>query len=411
MARRVVVTGMGALAPNGNSVSEMWENTKNGVSGITALTKATAEDLPVHFAGQLQNLDLLNYLDKKEIRRYDEYCQYGVIAGDMAMADAAFGNQMPNVERFGTLIGSGIGGLKTSQTEITKMNEKGWRRVNPLLVPMMISNMASGNLALKHGLKGYSTSIVTACASGTHAIGDAYRLIKHGYMDAMLAGGAEAPIVMLSIAGFLGLQALSKSEDINRASIPFDADRNGFVIGEGAGILVLEEYEHAKARGAKIYAEISGYGATSDAYHMTAPDPEGDGCARAMRLAMEEAGVQPDDVGYINAHGTSTELNDKTETLAIKKALGEEAAYKTPVSSTKSMTGHLLGAAGGIEAIFSILAMRDSFLPPTINYQVADADCDLDIVPNQGRSAQISVAMSNSLGFGGHNGTLLFTAI
>ncbi|MEF9863433.1 MAG: beta-ketoacyl-ACP synthase II [Christensenellaceae bacterium] len=410
MTKRVVITGMGALAPNGNSYKQMWENTKNGVNGITPLTKVHAEGLPVYFAGQLQNFDALDYLDKKEVRRFDEYAQFAVIAGNEAMADAEFGQNMPNVERFGVIVGSGIGGVDTMEKEITKLNEKGFKRVNPLLVPMMIGNMGAGNLAIKHGLKGYCTAVTTACASGTHSIGEAYRLIKHGYMDAMLAGGAESAVRMLAISGFLGLSALSKSQTLERASIPFDLERSGFVIGEGAGIVVLEEYEAAKARGAHIYAEVLGYGATSDAYHMTAPAPDGEGCARAMSTALQEGNIKPCEVSYINAHGTATELNDKTETAAIKKVFGE-SAYKVPVSSTKSMTGHLLGAAGGIEAIFCAMSIKEGFIPPTINYQVADENCDLDVVPNVGRTADVEYALSNSLGFGGHNGTLLFGKI
>lgn len=412
MARRVVVTGLGILSPNGNTVAEAWENTKNGVNGIGPLTKAGAEGLPIHFAGQLKNLDVLDYLDKKEARRLDEYSQYGVIAGNQAMADAGLGEGSNPYDpyRFGVLVGSGIGGLDTMETEVTKLNAKGFRRVNPLLIPMMISNMGSGYLAILHKLKGYNTTVTTACASGTHSIGDAFRMIKDGYMDAMLAGGAESPIKMLAISGFLGLHAVTTTERLDRASIPFDAERSGFVIAEGAGVVVLEEYEMAKKRGAKIYAEIVGYGATCDAYHMTAPDPDGAPLAKAMEAAMEEAHVKPSEVSYINVHGTSTELNEKTETLAIKKAFGD-AAYKVPLSSTKSMTGHSLGAAGGIEAIYSIMALRDGFIPPTINYKVPDPECDLDCTPNVGKQADLEIAMSDSLGFGGHNAALLFKKV
>lgn len=413
MGRRVVVTGMGILSPTGNTVNEAWNNVKNGINGIGPLTKAGAEDLPVHFAGELKNLDPLDFLDKKEVRRYDEYAQYGVIAGSQAMADAGLeqGKELPcDPFRFGVLVGSGIGGLDTMEKEVTKLNEKGFKRVNPLLIPMMISNMASGNLAIRHGLKGYCTSIATACASGNHSIGDSYRLIKDGYMDAMLAGGAESPIKMLAISGFLGLKALTKADVLERASIPFDLERSGFVIGEGAGVLVLEEYEMAKKRGARIYAEIVGYGATCDAYHMTAPEPTGAAVAKAMQNALLSAEMRPSEVSYINAHGTSTELNDKTETMAIKQVFGEDAC-KIPVSSTKSMTGHALGAAGGIEAIFSIMSIVDGFVPPTINYQVADPECDLDYVPNEGRKLDVQAALSNSLGFGGHNAALLFKKV
>ncbi|WP_066688116.1 beta-ketoacyl-ACP synthase II [Christensenella intestinihominis] len=410
MARRVVVTGLGILSPNGNSVAEAWENTKNGVNGIGPLTKAGAEGLPVHFAGELKNLDVLDHLEKKEARRLDEYAQFGVIAGDQAMADAGFeiGKEIPyDPYRFGVLVGSGIGGLDTMEKEVTKLNEKGFKRVNPLLIPMMIGNMASGQLAIKHKLHGYNTTITTACASGTHSIGDAYRLIRDGYMDAMVAGGSESPIKMLAISGFLGLHAVTTTEELDRASIPFDAERSGFVIAEGAGVIVLEEYEAAKRRDAHIYAEISGYGATSDAYHMTAPEPTGAALAKAMQFALDEAHLKPSEISYINAHGTSTELNDKTETMSIKSVFGEEA-YKVAVSSTKSMTGHALGAIGGIEAVYTVKAIEEGFIPPTINYKVPDPECDLDYTPNVGRKADIQAAISDSLGFGGHNAVLVF---
>ena len=410
MARRVVVTGLGILSPNGNTVEEAWENTKNGVSGIGPLTKAGAEGLPVHFAGQLKNFDVLAFLDKKEARRLDEYSQYGVVAGGQAMADAGFDPEKPlpyDPYRFGVLVGSGIGGLDTMEKEVTRLNAKGFRRVNPLLIPMMISNMASGYLAIKHHLQGYNTTVTTACASGTHSIGDAYRMIKDGYMDAMLAGGAESPIKMLAISGFLGLHAVTTTDQLERASIPFDAERSGFVMAEGAGVIVMEEYEAAKKRGAKIYAEIAGYGATCDAYHMTAPEPEGAALARAMEVSLVEAGLTPLDIDYINAHGTSTELNDRTETMAVKKVFGKNA-HDVAISSTKSMTGHALGAIGGMEAVYCIKAIEDGFIPPTINYQVPDPECDLDYVPNVGRKADVKVAMSDSLGFGGHNAVLIF---
>ncbi|MEA5002921.1 MAG: beta-ketoacyl-ACP synthase II [Christensenella sp.] len=412
MARRVVVTGMGILSPNGNTVKEAWQNTKNGVNGIGPLTKAGAEGLPVHFAGQLKNLDVLDFLDKKDARRMDEYAQYGVIAGDQAMADAGFSEENNPYDpfRFGVLVGSGIGGLDTMEKEITKLNERGFKKVNPLLIPMMISNMASGHLAIRHKLQGYNTTVTTACASGSHSIGDAFRMIKDGYMDAMLAGGAESPVKMLAISGFIGLHAVTTADKLERASIPFDLERSGFVIGEGAGVLVLEEYEMAKARGAKIYAEIGGYGATCDAYHMTAPEPQGAALARAMRVALEEAHIKPSEVDYINAHGTSTDLNDRTETMCFKEVFGEDA-YKVAISSTKSMTGHSLGAAGGIEAIYSIMAIQDGFIPPTINYQIPDPECDLDCTPNTGRETNVQVAMSDNLGFGGHNAALLFKKV
>ena len=404
MERRVVITGIGAVTPVGHTAEETWKNMLAGVNGIDVIQGADVSDMDVTLAAEVKNFDPAQYMDKKLARRMDRFCQLGFAAGVMAMEDAAFGDHMPAPERFGTLIGSGIGGIGTIQNEVTKMNEKGPKRVAPLLVPIMISNMLSGNLAIQYGLKGHSTCVVTACATGTNAIGDAFRLIKHGYQDAMLTGGAEATITRLAFAGFLGLQALSQATDKDRASIPFDAERTGFVMGEGAGVVVLEEYEHAKARGAKIYAEVLGYGATSDAYHMTAPHPEGEGSTNAMRFALEEGGILPEQVNYINAHGTSTVYNDKTETMAIKKVFGE----KPPAtSSTKSMTGHMLGAAGAVEAIASALAIRDGIVPPTINYRVPDEACDLDVVPNQCRKMAVDYAISNSLGFGGHNATLL----
>ncbi len=410
MQRRVVVTGMGAIAPNGNSAPLMWDAMKNGVNGHGPLTTVDIADNPVSVAAEIKNFDPLDYMDKKDARRMDRYCRYAVVAGSEAMEDAAFGADMPDPERFGVIIGSGIGGLSTMQTEVTKLNSRGFKKTNPLFIPMMIGNMGSGHLAIKYGLKGHNTTVTTACASGAHSIGDAFRLVRHGYADAMLAGGAEAALTALSLSGFCGLQALSLSSDPNRASIPFDLERSGFVLGEGAGAMVLEEYEHAMRRGAKIYAEIAGYGATADAYHMTAPHPEAFGPAAAMRIAVEDAGIAPDAVSYINAHGTSTELNDKAETLAIKKVFGEYA-YKVAISSTKSMTGHLLGAAGAVEAVASVMSIVDGFVPPTINYRVADPACDLDYTPNKGRKADIRYVLSNSLAFGGHNASLLFAKV
>lgn len=410
MLRRVVVTGVGAIAPNGNSAPLMWDAMKNGVNGIAQLTTIEIADNPVTVAAEIKNFDPIDYMDKKDVRRMDRYCRYAMVAGSEAMEDANFGSHMPDPERFGVIIGSGVGGLDTMQTEVTKLNEKGFKRTNPLFIPMMIGNMGSAQLAIKYGLRGYNTTVTTACSSGAHSIGDAFRLVRHGYADAMLAGGAEAALTPLSLSGFCGLQALSLSTDPNRASIPFDAERNGFVIGEGAGAVVLEDYESAVRRGARIYAEIVGYGATADAYHMTAPHPEATGPAAAMRIAVEDAKIPPDAVSYINAHGTSTQLNDKAETLAIKKVFGDHA-YKLSVSSTKSMTGHLLGAAGAIEAVASVMSIVEGFLPPTINYQTADPECDLDYVPNQGRKAEVHYALSNSLAFGGHNASLLFAKV
>lgn len=403
--RRVVITGIGAVTPVGNSAGAMWEAMKAGKNGIDAISLVDVSDMAVNVAGEVKNFDATEYMDKKLARRMDRFCQFGCAAGIMAMKDAGFTEKtMPDKKRFGTLVGSGIGGLATVEKEVGILREKGPKRVSPLFVPVMISNMISGNLAIMFDLRGHSTCVVTACATGTNAIGDAFRLIKHGYQDAMLTGGAEATITRLAFSGFLGLSALSTAEDKDRASIPFDKERTGFVMGEGSGVLVLEEYEHAKKRGAKIYAEVLGYGATSDAYHMTAPRPDAEGAADAMRLAMEEGGISPEMIGYINAHGTSTEYNDKFETKAIKDVFGENAPA---VSSTKSMTGHMLGAAGAVEAIAAALAIDDSVAPPTINYRVPDEACDLDIVPNEARSMDIDYALSNSFGFGGHNGCLL----
>lgn len=410
MQRRVVVTGIGAIAPNGNSAPLMWEAMKNGVNGIGPLTTVEIADNPVSVAAEIKDFDPLDYMDKKDARRMDRYCRYAVVAGSEAMEDAAFGDHLPDPERFGVIIGSGIGGLDTMQTEVTKLNEKGFKKTNPLFIPMMIGNMGSGHLAIKYGLRGHNTTVTTACASGAHSIGDAFRLVRHGYADAMLAGGAEAALTSLSLSGFCGLQALSLSNDPNRASIPFDLERSGFVLGEGAGAMVLEDLAHAVRRGAKIYAEIVGYGATADAYHMTAPHPEAFGPAAAMRIAIEDAGITPDAVSYINAHGTSTELNDKAETLAIKKVFGSYA-YKVAVSSTKSMTGHLLGAAGAVEAVASVMSIVDGFVPPTINYKVPDPECDLNYTPNTGRKTTVDYALSNSLAFGGHNASILFAKV
>lgn len=405
--RRVVVTGVGAVSPVGNSAPVMWENMKAGVNGITEITSLDTSDMPVKVAGEVKDFDPAQYMPAKEARRMDRYSQYAVAAGNEAMEDAAFADNKPDPYRFGVIIGSGIGGLQTAQDEVTKLNEKGFKKTNPLFIPMMIGNMGSGLLAIRHDLRGHNTSVTTACASGAHSIGDAYRLIRHGYADAMLAGGAEAALTRLALSGFSGLKALTNSTDPNRASIPFDLERSGFVLGEGAGVLVLEDYEHAKARGAKIYAEILGYGATADAYHMTAPRPDAEGSIAAMRQAIEESGIDPGKINYINAHGTSTPLNDKAETAAVHEVFGEHARDMA-MSSTKSMTGHLLGAAGAVEAVASVMTLRDQFLPPTINYEVPDPDCDIDCVPNAGRTADVDYVLSNSLAFGGHNAALLF---
>ena len=411
MEKRVVITGLGAITPIGNNVEEFWEGIKEGKCGIDKITAFDTSNFKVKLAAELKDYNPENYFEKREAKRLDKFSQFAIIAAREAWKDSNLDKEKENMERVGIILGSGIGGVETIETENCKCIEKGPDRVSPMYIPMAISNMATGNVAIDIGAKGTSIAMVTACATGTHCIGESYRMIKHGYQDVILAGGTEASITPLSVAGFANIKALSKSEDKSRASIPFDKERNGFVMGEGAGIIVLEEYEHAKKRGAKIYAEIVGYGATSDAYHITSPAPNGEGGARAMKLAMEEANVKPEEITYINAHGTSTHLNDACETQAIKTALGEEASKKVMVSSTKGHTGHLLGAAGGIEAIVCSKAVQEGFVPATINYKVPDEECDLDIVPNEGRKQEIKYAMSNSLGYGGHNSSILLKKI
>ena len=408
MERRVVITGLGAITPLGNNVEEFWKGIKEGKCGIDQITKFDASNFKVKLAAEVKGYNPEDYFDRREAKRLDLFSQYAMVASREAWKDSGLDKETENMERVGVVVGSGIGGIQTIETENRKCNEKGPDRVSPMYIPMGILNMATGNVAIDIGAKGESVAMVTACASGTHCIGESFRMIKHGYQDVVLAGGTEAGITPLSIAGFTNIKALTKAEDKNRASIPFDKERSGFVMAEGAGVVVLEEYEHAKARGAKIYAEIVGYGATSDAYHITSPAPGGEGGARAMKLAMEEANVKPEEITYINAHGTSTHLNDSCETQAIKTALGEENARKVMVSSTKGHTGHLLGAAGAVEAIICSKAIEEGFVPATINYKVPDEECDLDVVPNEGRKAEIKYAISNSLGFGGHNSSLLF---
>ena len=407
MDRRVVVTGLGAITPIGNNVEEFWKGIREGKCGIDNITAFDATNFKVKLAAEVKNYDPEEYFERREAKRLDKFSQYAIIAAREAWKDSGLDKEKENMERVGVILGSGIGGIETIETEQTKILQKGPDRVSPMYIPMGISNMATGNVAIEIGTKGESIAMVTACATGTHCIGESFRMIKHGYQDIVLAGGTEAAVTPLSIAGFSNIKALSKSEDKNRASIPFDKERNGFVMGEGAGIIILEELEHAKARGAKIYAEIVGYGATSDSYHITSPAPGGEGGARAMKIAMQEGNVKPEEITYINAHGTSTHLNDSCETQAIKTALGEENAQKVMVSSTKGHTGHLLGAAGGIEAIVCSKAIQEGFIPATINYQVPDEECDLDVVPNEGRKVTVEYAMSNSLGFGGHNSTIL----
>lgn len=403
---RVVVTGLGAITPVGNDVNTFWNNIKDGVCGIDFITHFDATDFKVKLAAEVKNFDPNVYMDRKEAKRMDVFSQYAVAAATEAVEDSKLDLETIDKNRFGVVVGSGIGGIGTIEKEQTKFLDKGPNKVYPLFIPMIISNMAAGNVAIKFQARGICTTVVTACATGTNAIGEAYRMIQYGTADVMIAGGTESSITPLSIAGFTTLTALSKSEDPKRASIPFDAERDGFVMGEGAGILILESLEHAQKRGAKIYAEVVGYGSTCDAYHMTSPSPDGEGAARAMELAITEAGIAKEEVSYINAHGTSTPVNDKYETTAIKRVFGDYSK-NVPVSSTKSMVGHLLGAAGAVEGVICIKALQEGFIPPTIGYSVPDPECDLDYVPNVGRKADLKYAMSNSLGFGGHNAVIL----
>ena len=410
MTKRVVVTGLGAITPLGNDVKATWENMKKGVNGIDTVTKFDASEYKCRLAGEVRGFDAALYMPKGDLRKTDLYTQYAVAAATQAYEDSGMTAESVSPDRFGVYIGSGIGGINTLISEHAKFIEKGPGRVSPFFVPMMISNIASGTVAIKYNAQGPNIGIVTACATSTNSIGEAYRAIKHGYADAMLAGGSEAAIVPLCFAGFISCQALSQAEDKDRASIPFDKERGGFIMGEGGAVVMLEEYEHAKARGAKIYAEVVGYGCTNDAYHMTAPNPEAVASARAIEHAAKEGGISADEHLYINAHGTGTPLNDKTETAAIKRVFGQDA-YKLHVSSTKSMTGHMLGAAGGVEAIASVLALDEGVIPPTINYKVKDEECDLNITPNEAVRAELNFALSTSLGFGGHNGCLAFKKI
>lgn len=404
MKKRVVVTGLGVVHSLGTNLDTFWNAVKEGKNGIKTITKFDTSDYSTKVGAQIDDFDATQCIDKKEAKRMDLFTQYSIYAAQEAVTMAGIDFSTIDPYRAGVLVGSGIGGIETLEDNCRILFEKGPKRISPFFVPMMIANMASGQIAIKFGLKGYNACVVTACATANHSIGDAMRVIQNGYADIMISGGAEASITPLGFSGFCSMRALSENTDPKTASRPFDKNRDGFVMGEGAGILVLEEYEHAVKRGAKIFAELVGYGCTCDAYHITAPDPEGDAGVKCLQLALEDAGVTPDKVGYVNAHGTSTPLNDPLETRSIKKVFGPNIV----VSSTKSMTGHLLGAAGGIEAIISIMAMRDSFLPPTINLHDPDPECDLDYVPNQGRKKEIEYALSNALGFGGHNGALLF---
>lgn len=404
--RRVVITGMGAVTPIGNNVAETWSGIKEGKCGIAPITHYDTTDRKVKVAGEVKNLNLEEHVDKKELRKMDTFCAFALIAADEAVKDSGISFEQDS-DRCGVLVSSGIGGLGTIETEHSKGVEKGFDRVSPYFIPAAISNMAAGRIAIKYGIHGMCSCVVTACAGGTNAIGDSFRHIRDGYAEAMVCGGTESCITEFGIGGFTSLKALSQSEDPMRASIPFDKERNGFVMGEGAGILVLEELSHALNRNAKIYGEIVGYGANCDAYHITAPSADGSGAAKCMEQAMKDAGITPDKIDYINAHGTSTPMNDKCETMAVKKAF-KEYAQKVMISSTKSMTGHLLGASGAIEAVITTMALKDGFVPATINYSVPDEECDLDIVANEGRNRELEYAMSNSLGFGGHNASIVF---
>ena len=403
--RRVVITGLGAVTPIGNTVPETWESVKAGKCGIAPITHYDITDRKVTVAGEVKNLDMESIIDKKELRKMDKFSAFGIIAAREAVQDAGISFEADS-DRCGAIISSGIGGLQTIAEGQDAGRTKGFDRVSPYFIPSCIGNMAAGRIAIEHGLRGMCSDVVTACAGGTNAVGDAFRHIRDGYAEVMICGGAEASITELGVGAFTSLNALCRAENPNRASIPFDKERSGFVMGEGAGVLVLEELEHALTRGAKIYAEVVGYGANCDAHHITAPLEDGSGAAKCMQLALADGNVKPEQIQYINAHGTSTPLNDKGETRAVKLAFGAHAK-KLMMSSTKSMTGHLLGASGAVEAIVTTLAVQNDFAPATINYQVPDEECDLDIVPNIGRNIEIEYAMSNSLGFGGHNATII----
>ena len=404
--RRVVITGMGAVTPIGNTVADSWAAAKAGTCGIGPITRYDPSAQKAKLAGEVKNFDPEALLGKRECKRMDRFTQLALVASDQAMADSGLDREKENLDRCGIIFSSGIGGFETLGEAYQRGSTRGFDSVSPFFIPMIISNMAAGQIAIRYGFKGMCTCVVTACASSNNALGDAFHYIRDGYAEVMLCGGAEAAITPLAMGGFTSMKALCEGDDPKRASIPFDAERSGFVMGEGAGALLLEEYDHALARGAKIYAEVIGYGANCDAYHITAPAPGGAGGAACMALALADAGIAPEAVDYINAHGTSTPMNDSCETQAIRTTFGAHAD-KLMVSSTKSMTGHLLGAAGAVEAAFTALALYEGFVPPTIGYQVPDPACDLDIVPNQGRKADLHVALSNSLGFGGHNAAVV----
>ena len=407
MNKRVVITGMGAVSSLGFGADKLWQSIKQGKSGISRIKKVDVSDLPTQVGAEVRDFDANQFLEKKEIRRMDRFAQYAMAATQMAVEEAKINFSTVNKERIGVIIGTGIGGIETIENQHSVLLEKGTSKISPFLIPMMLPNMAAGRVAIRYGIKGFTECTVSACASSTNAIGDAFKIIQRNAADMMIAGGAEASITRLSLAGFCAMRAMTTNLDVTTASRPFDLERDGFVLGEGSGAIIIEELNHALLRGANIIAEIVGYGCTNDAYHITAPAVGG--AAHCMKLAIEDAGIQPYDIGYINAHGTSTQLNDKNETDAIKTVF-QKYAYELPVSSTKSMTGHLLGAAGAIEAIITAAALKEGFLPPTINYKTPDQGCDLHYVPNEGKKVAISYALSNSFGFGGHNATLVLKA-
>ncbi len=406
MKRRIVITGMGVVTSLGIGIEEFWKSIKEGKNGISEVTRFDITGFDCRVASEIKNFDPINFIDKKEAKRMDRYSQYSMAAAKMAVSNSGLNLDQIDKDRMGAIIGSGIGGVETLETQSEVLLTKGPGRVSALFIPMMIANMATGLIAMEFGARGFSECVVTACSTSANAIGDAFKVIQRGDADIMITGGSESPITPLSFAGFCSMKAMSTNPDPNTACRPFDAERNGFIMGEGAGVVILEELEHALARGANIIAEVIGYGCTNDAYHMTAPSPNGEGAARCMSIALKDAGIAPSDIGYINAHGTSTTYNDKFETMAIKTVFGDHA-YKLAVSSTKSMTGHLLGAAGAIETIITSMALKEGFLPPTINYKTPDPECDLDYVPNKGVKRDLQFALTNSFGFGGCNASLV----
>ncbi|NLD47223.1 MAG: beta-ketoacyl-ACP synthase II [Clostridiaceae bacterium] len=409
MKRRVVITGIGAVTSLGMGADNLWKSIKSGKCGINVIERINVSAFPTKVGAEIKDFVPTDYIEKKEVKRMDRFTQFAMAATQMAVDYSKLNLDKVNGERMGVIIGSGVGGIETMENQHKVLLERGPDRISALFVPMMIANMATGVIAIKYGAKGYNECVVTACASSSNSIGEAFKIIQRNDADIMITGGAEAPITELSFAGFCANKTMSKTEDPNNACKPFDLNRDGFVMGEGANVLIIEELEHALNRGANIVAEIIGYGCTNDAFHITAPAEGGDGGARCMKIAIEDAGLTPCDIGYINAHGTSTDLNDKNETKAIKTVF-KDYAYKLPISSTKSMTGHLLGAAGAVEAIITALALKEKFLPPTINYKTPDPECDLNYIPNEGIPADIKYALSNSFGFGGHNATLVFKA-